>query len=366
MLKYCSAPYEIVNINENGDVKFCICPSWAESPANLLGNYNDNVSLKELFCSDQAQEFRKTVTDQSYKFCYRNRCPDIHNLKEINDFSEINHAPDLPIWVILNIDKNCNLKCGSCRDRLLWSKTVNLQARRILTKLSQEYQNYPDTVRIRCDGLGDIFVSEAYRDFFQNASLPKCFKFEFTTNGNLITKNLDIIDKLGDQLSSVTITFDAATAETYKKVRGGKFQLILDGVQALVHRGITVTASFVTQRNNYRELLMYRDLTRAIGVEYINISLLQRWSHQTDTYWLENRLIDNPAVDYDWLIETLQKMKADPTCQLDGGLEKVLLDHQGVGINGPIWEGGAIQGTAKLNTDMCHSQIMITDLSKTQ
>jgi len=346
-MKYCSAPYEIVNIHQSGDVKFCLCGSWAETPANLLGNYHDDVSLRELFRSAQAQRFRKTVTDQTYDFCYRNRCPNIHNLAEITDFSEIDQTPDLPVWVVLNIDENCNLKCGSCRNRLIWSKTVDQKAQNILTKLSQEYQNYPDIVRIRCDGSGDIFVSEAYRNFFLNASLPESFRFEFTTNGNLITKNLDIIDKLGHQVSSVTITFDAATPETYKTVRGGKFQLILDGVQALVSRGITVTSSFVAQRDNYRELLQYRDLAKSLGVSHMGASVLQRWPHQTDAYWAEHSLTDNPAIDYAWLIEALLALKSDSQCQLDGGLEKILLDHQGIKVTGPIWVGGPNPGTAQ-------------------
>jgi hypothetical protein len=346
MLKYCSAPYEIVNIDQSGNVKFCLCGSWAETPANLLGNYHE-ATLRELFCSAQAQKFRKTVTDQTYDFCYRNRCPNIHNLKEIEDFSEINQTPELPIWIMLNLDNNCNLKCGSCRNRLIWNKTVNLRAQRILTKLSQEYQNYTDIVHIRCDGSGDVFVSEAYRNFFQNASLPACFRFEFATNGNLITKNLDIIDKLGDQVSSVVISFDAATAETYKTVRGGKFQLILDGVQALVHRGIPVVSGFVAQRHNYRELLLYRDLAKSLGVSHIGASLLVRWTHHTNSYWSEHSLTDNPEVDHEWLIEALLELKLDHECQLDGGLEKILLDHQGVKINGPIWEGGRTPGTVK-------------------
>jgi MoaA/NifB/PqqE/SkfB family radical SAM enzyme len=345
MLKYCSAPYEIVNIHESGDVKFCLCGSWAETPANLLGNYHDAVSLRELFRSDQALRFRQTVTDQSYEFCYRNRCPNIHDLADIVDFSEINHTPDLPVWVVLNIDENCNLKCGSCRDHLIWSKTINLRAQSILQKLICEYQNYAHTVRIRADGSGDIFVSEAYRDFFMSAELPECFEFEFTTNGNLITKNLDIIDKLGDQLSSVTITFDAATPETYKTVRGGKFQLILDGVRALVQRGITVTASFVAQRDNYSELLMYRDLCKSLGVSHMGASVIQRWPHQTDAYWHRHCLTDNPEVDHAWLISALRELKSDAQCQLDGGLEKILLDHQGIKVTGPIWVGGPQPGT---------------------
>ena len=55
-------------------------------------------------------------------------------------------------------------------------------------------------------------------------NIPKCFRFRITTNGNLITKNLDLLENIKDQISEVTVSLDAGTSDTYKEIRGGSFK----------------------------------------------------------------------------------------------------------------------------------------------
>jgi MoaA/NifB/PqqE/SkfB family radical SAM enzyme len=225
----------------------------------------------------------------------------------------------------VQIDSNCNLKCGSCRNEVIWSKPANPTAEKILNRLIEEYQDFNEPVWFQCDGTGDIFASTAYLNFFNSDRLPKCFQFNLTTNGNLVTKNLDVLEKIKDQIFSVCVSFDAATPETYKDIRGGKFDLIVAGVKAMKNMGIyRVNTSFVTQKKNYLELLDHYNMCKELGINYSGLSKMDRWLHMSDTWWEENRLDNNPTIDYDFLIHALKTIKQDPKFGLCGGLENLI------------------------------------------
>ena len=46
------------------------------------------------------------------------------------------------------------------------------------------------------------------------------------------------------------VSFDAATSSTYKDIRGGNFDLVVEGVRQMVEEGIKVSTQFVAQYKN--------------------------------------------------------------------------------------------------------------------
>jgi len=324
MLKFCSSPFNTVSILKGGYVCSCLCPGWHSFDANM-GNLIDS-SLKEIFSNMKFSLFRQSITDQSFKYCKKDQCAKLWNLDEVEDISnEIQFIPSLPTMMNVQIDENCNLKCGSCRNEIRWNKPADPTVERILDRLVEAYQDFGQSVWFQCDGHGDIFASTAYKNFFMRDDLPKCFQFNLTTNGNLVTKNLEILRKIKDQIFSVCVSFDAATEETYKEVRGGKFNLIIDGVKAMQDIGIyRVNTSFVTQKKNYLELLQHYNMCKELGINYSGVSMIDRWTHMSDQWWEENRLEDNPTIDYDFLIPALKTIKQDPKFGLCGGLENLI------------------------------------------
>ena len=81
---------------------------------------------------------------------------------------------------------------------------------------------------------------------------------------------MDLIVKLHNrnQLHSLVISFDAATSETYKEVRGGNFDLVQKGVIQLRQHDILVGTSYVVQYSNYLEILDYVKLCKELDVNY--------------------------------------------------------------------------------------------------
>ena len=154
----------------------------------------------------------------------------------------------------------------------------------------------------------------------------KCFQFNITSNGNLITKNLDILEKIKSQIFSVCTSFDSANADTYKEVRGGKYSLIVDGVKAMIDMGISrVNTSFVVQKKNYLEVLDHYYWCKENGINYGGFSKIDRWPHMGNGWWQENQIDNNPTVDYNFLINALNIIKKDnQQFGLCGGLENLI------------------------------------------
>ena len=320
MLKFCSSAWDTINIDNSGSIGTCQCPAW--HTRGPIGNLHQS-SLREILNSTNSQKFKNSIIDQSYRYCNKSLCPRLHNLPFFAGFVRIDDA-QLPTTVHLTVDTNCNLKCASCRNSQVYSTDIDPNAKHVFDSLCKEYKNFDQPVMVYGDGSGDCFASAAWREFLNRDNLPKCFQFNLTTNGNLITKNLDIINKIRSQLHSVIVSLDAATAETYKKIRGGNFDLVLDGIKELTNLKIIVHTQYVLQYQNYRELIQYQDLAKSMGVETYGVQKLFRWPHMNDQWWLENRLENNPKVDQDLLYKSLQQVVADPTCNKGSGIDALL------------------------------------------
>ena len=323
MYKYCSQPYDTVSIKSTGDVYPCICPGYHSYKP--IGNIKTQ-SLFDIFNNSLVKDFRNTVVDQSYKNCKPN-CGTI--LETVDNFPPIVTQQNLiPRTVMLGIDQNCNLKCGSCRTKNIYSPDVNPNTMLILDRLNEFYKDYTETVFIRGDGSGDLFSSAAWQQFLMKPDLAECFRFQFLTNGNLITKNIDIIEKIRSKIDTFEITFDAATPETYTVVRGGKFQSIIDGAKALYDLGITVQGQYVTQQANYHEILDYCKLAKELGVNHISLNTIFRWGHMSDEWWNANKLHNNPNIDYEFFVSTLEHIHENNLGYLNNVLLNIVKDYR--------------------------------------
>ena len=322
MLNFCSSPFTTVNILGDGRVGLCICNVWHNK--QFMGNLFDN-SLRDLFSSAWMQEFKDSIYDQSFRYC-TDRCSKLHNLDKIENFNDIDRNPVLPTIIYLqDIDRTCNLRCASCRLTTDYSPAINLNAKKILDRLIDDYQGFNQSVMICGDGMGDVFSSAAYLDFMHNPKLPECFKFAFNTNGTLLTKNIDLIKKLRHRFTGVCVSFDASSADTYKDIRGANFNIVLDGVRQVIDLGINVTTSFVLQRKNYKEILEYKELGKSLGVTFIGMEKIKRWGHMTEEWWNENQIDDNSNIDYNFLIPALEEFKA-PMVGIGNGVDGTILN----------------------------------------
>lgn len=332
MLKFCHSPWTTVAITNDtssqhspGDVQICLCRDWQSFIP--IGNIFEK-SLLEIFNDEPVTKFRDTVVDQTFRYCKKDVCGRYWDMKEVNDLPYfINKVKrSLPTSLALGLDSTCNLACASCRNQSIFSPEINQTAWDILMKLSEEYKDFPYPTEISIDGTGDLFASATWRKYLNSDYIPKCFRFRITTNGNLITKNLDFLEKIKNQISEVTVSLDAGTSDTYKIVRGGNFRLVLEGIRALKDLDIRVGTQFVLQQKNYKEIVIYRDLVSSLNVDWIGLSQIVHWGHMPTEYWVKNKLEDNPDIDYDLLKTLLRDFDKTINATMSGGLRELIKD----------------------------------------
>ena len=327
MYKFCNSPFKIVHIHGNGDVSPCLCRSWHKF--GVAGNLHKNT-LSEIFNNDRMQEFKQTIRDQTFSYCSKDHCGKLWNLDSIENFDHI-EQPKLPTTLYFqDLDYSCNLKCPSCRTGPIYSKSINPTSKYILDMIKQEYRVFDQPVMICGDGQGEMLASSTYLDFFQSPDLPHCIRLGINSNGNLLLKRMDLLKSLHQrgQIASVAVCFDAASPKTYKKIRGGRFDMVLAGVEQLVRLGINVTAQMVVQRENYHEILKYRDMCLELGVHWLGLQRINRWQHMTSDWWQHNTLENNLNVDYNFLIPALKEFKNTPNSNICGGLESIINSPQ--------------------------------------
>ena len=323
MLKFCNSPFTTVAIHANGDVAPCLCNAWHTYGA--VGNIHKN-SLEEIFNGEKMQEFRQTIYDQTFKFCRKDACGKLWNLDQVKNFDNV-ETLRLPTTIFFqNLDYSCNLKCPSCRLEPIYSKEINPDAKFVLDTIKKEYQNFDQKVMICGDGQGEMFASGAYLEFFKSLDLPRCFRLAINTNGNLLLKRMDLLTRLHSQgqIASIAVCFDATNPKTYKKIRGGRFDMVTQGVREVIGHGMNVTAQMVVQFENYQEILTYRDMCLDFGVAWMGLQRLQQWHHMPKVWWDLNNIDNNPDVDYNFLIPALQEFKKTKNSSICGGLESLI------------------------------------------
>ena len=324
MVKFCSAPWDTVQILPDGIAYSCACSDWnSQGP---IGNLNTHT-LSEIMNGASIKEFRSTILDGSFSRCNK-VC---HRLATLPDMDTVVHDENstlLPTHLNIAIDAECNLKCPSCRSHKIFTGKVNAQKLKILKGLVTAYRDVKTPVRVQLDGSGDIFASKTYQEFLSTVDLPNCWSLEVITNGNLITKKKSTILKIKDQIGHVAVSLDAATEDSYKITRGGRFDLVLDGIKWLYEIGIKPSLSFVVQKENYREISQAYELAKDYHCSNITYHLLRRWPHMTDSWWQQNRIEDNTLVDQLVLQDQLKKLPTDqyhmPSITIDGNLSSLI------------------------------------------
>ena len=89
------------------------------------------------------------------------------------------------------------------------------------------------------------------------------------TNGTLLSERfLDLARKI--RMNWLFVSLDAATAETYHAIRGGKFERVCEGIRRVTsHRpDIPVIIGFVVMRENYKEIPAFIRMAERLGVDF--------------------------------------------------------------------------------------------------
>lgn len=274
----CLIPFLRLEFGSEGNVTPC-CSAF--SKVQSVGNISTK-NIEEIWNSKRMQRFRRFLyLGKTNKTCNAD-CPflfdaiSIHSLHTTSDHLRLlsddikNKRTELsahPYWFGLSNWGKCNINCIMCH------RTKELTMPQHVHRTMMEIKNYYDKeIEIFATGNGDPFIRNDSFDLlsnFQTTLYPKV-KFEILTNGTLLT--LETFQKIKHlKYTWINISVDAATKETYEKIRrGAKWEKIIDNlniVKRAKESGVFpyVAINMTVMRSNYKEISSFVRLSRDFG-----------------------------------------------------------------------------------------------------
>jgi radical SAM protein with 4Fe4S-binding SPASM domain len=206
-------------------------------------------------------------------------------------------AADAPLQAYLEVSARCNLRCTMCA--INYDSRYKPAAGRPPFFQPELFERlrpiFPTLLRGYLFGLGEPLLNPHLIDYIR--TMAECgVDVQFNTNATLIDdEKADAIARAG--ATTVTVSIDGATAETYETIRrGARFESVLRGLRALTgaagrHGRPTVNLSVVAMRSNIDELPMLVDLGAELGIKTLHVEPLLRQVEGTpldDHYEREN------------------------------------------------------------------------------
>lgn len=299
--RFCSRPFEWFEIQ--GNEAYLCCSGWI----TLKGIDVRHRRVEEIWNGREAEEFRASILDGSFRYCQADKCPFMNQddvptwekkgqpyrwRHEVSDprLTQIiaerkTVLEDGPLVLNCGYDNTCNLYCPTCRKAI-----QALDADQRESALALQERIFAEVGRklevLYVTGTGDPFVSQVYRTLLGRLSAEEFPKLEIhlNTNANLWTReNWAAWHKLHKNITSAHISVDASCGGTYAlNRRGGNWNRLMENlsfVAGLRRDGPLrfVTLSFVVQENNYREMPDFVAMTERFGFDMVYFHKLQNW-----------------------------------------------------------------------------------------
>lgn len=334
---HCRIPWETAGVNSYGDVFLCISPAWIPK---FAGNILGASTFYDVLNSDTAQRIRREILNNRYYYCNFNLCG-YPGQARLTDFQTQPQSPvdleamdlaadpdprllvrEIPKNLIFDFDHTCNYRCPSCRTEMI-NYNNHPVIRPINDRISERIKRLiideigEQSVHIRWAG-GEPFISRVYvelLDYIANTG-KRNIKHIIQTNGSYFRNKADLVEKLLPDLVELRISFDAATADTYHRVRvNGVWDSFLDNVTWVMSRirerglNIQVTADFVVQRHNYLEIPQLAELCNQLGVDHINYQKMWNWATWPSAEFDDMNVYDPAHPEYQHVVDLIAQAR---------------------------------------------------------
>lgn len=285
----CNYPFEYAVINKN--TLYCCCPGWVKL---ALGNpMKQNVN--NIWHSNIAKIFRLSVINKTFSFCKSELCPYINNpvQKKEDRMKQVPDVANVPKRIDINIDQSCNLSCPSCRCEVLVSKGQELEEGYVLADQIMDSQWLEKAEHLTMAGFGEVFFSKVYEKMLSATNQLQRNSILILSNGNLFNeKNWNKIKDSYKKIS-VSVSVDAATPETYQKLRrGGNWETLLKNFQMIsdlrkIGKIERMEIRMVVQRENYQEMPEFVRMAKKFGFDAAVFIRMQNWGTYSDVEFRE-------------------------------------------------------------------------------
>ena len=322
--QYCLSPFVMIEVTLNGDVRMCGCGAWMPT---TIGNLTKNT-LQDMLASELAQQIRQSIVDGSYVYCNEKFCGVIAN----NGLNTIDTVPPniatlfndvtkftMPHHISVQGDETCNLSCPSCRTQVKKTPSEQQQAQQLVGKIISNNlfsQATDQKIKLEVSGTGEVFASPMLMNFI-NSIDPNKFpnlELDIGTNGLMCEQNWHRLGNTQQSVKKITVSIDAANADTYEKIRrGGNWQNLLDAMKFLQNKkhtqGIALHTRMIVQQQNYLEMELFYQLCQQFDVDVVEYSRLQNWSTWNQSEFRSHDVVDPAHSDYQSAQTEIVKVK---------------------------------------------------------
>jgi len=327
----CRVPWDTMSVASNGEVFMCNCSSWLPVPVGTILHATD---IYDILNSESAQRIRQEIGAGRYFYCNNQICSFFGKV-DPNEYQSIPHPAHKPIeWakqdqsiissiprnLIFEFDYTCNFRCPSCRTELINNnkhhviRPINDQ---IVHKIKQlvidQIQSQP--VEITWCG-GEPFISDVYSQLLEYilSTGKQNIRHVIQTNGSYLKAKSDMLIKLLPTLNTLRISFDAATEETYKKIRvNGQWNQLLENVQWVQgvikqnQYALTIAADYVVQLDNYKEIPAFVKLCEQLEITTINFQKMWNWGTWPQEIFAKKNIYNPDHPQYNELVEIFKQ-----------------------------------------------------------
>lgn len=312
----CDRPLNTLWIGEHGTTRLCGCPDYLDISCGNLGV----TECSEIWNSPLARIMRLSVINNTYTFCSRELCrkfnsnKDTETLLERKDMKETGH-PDL---IKLANDYVCNLHCPSCRKHILAKNDDDTEMEIAACTHDLLQSGWLDkTDQLAIGASGETFLSEHYKRILCGG-VVKRNSIQIMTNGTLFTKKAwEMIEGKYEHIS-FSVSVDAATKETYEKVRcGGSFESLMENMKFLSelrreNKVDNVVVNMIVQKANYKEIPEFIKWGKEMGFDVVYLSHIWNWGTFSDEEFENNvSMFDRTGK----MTKELAAVLEDPICQ---------------------------------------------------
>lgn len=215
---------------------------------------------------------------------------------------EHKHRYTLPDYLQLEPTSRCNMKCGNCtRDSL--DSLGDLKMDDFLHIVKQ----FPFLAKVKLQGLGEPLLNDSV---FEMAGYlkEKGITTYMATNATLITER--IASCMIKYIDQIEVSIDSPDRSVFQEIRGrDSFDDALRGLGLLkaTGRDKEVAINFVVERRNVFQLPEMVKLANRLGIDYINVVILQDWLGDNTRYTKKKQEISDRRTNIDDFNKSLKE-----------------------------------------------------------
>lgn len=279
----CTLPFNYIEVYKDGAAT--CCPAW-----NKVGIVKR--PLTEIWNSPEFNQAREALKTGNVDVYCRTWCPRYRQEQQPGSYLKV------PKHLRVAFDETCNLRCQTCRSDFIRTDESFLKQR--LQEIEELFGQNLESIEL--SGAGEVTASPVLREWLFNLTedrFPKLRRVHFHTNGLLFNEHFwnQLPKFVQDCVDGIDVSIDAATKETYEKIRvGGKWETLLSSLEFIKSLNKSYIFCFVVQRDNYKEISQFYDFIHSVFPRCrILYQTVDDWGRNSEDYVRQNIFADLEA-----------------------------------------------------------------------